>query len=106
LIARYRSLLAASMQTGVEIHLHQGKPEHVPRTRTVSARRPQWLITHGQLLERLFEQGPNYTWGPTVRQANVRRGTHKPATTRRSAGRSAQLMAASAVMIDRELQAL
>jgi hypothetical protein len=35
------------MQTGVEIHLHQGKPEHVPRTRTVSARRPQWLITHG-----------------------------------------------------------
>jgi hypothetical protein len=61
LIARYRPLLAALMQTGVEIHLHQGKPEHVPRTRTVSARRPQWLITHGQLLERLFEQGPNYT---------------------------------------------
>jgi NAD(P)-dependent dehydrogenase (short-subunit alcohol dehydrogenase family) len=34
-------------------------------------------------LERLFEHGLTYTSGPTVRQANVRRGTHKPSTTRR-----------------------
>jgi NAD(P)-dependent dehydrogenase (short-subunit alcohol dehydrogenase family) len=44
-----------------------------------------WLITQSRVLERLFEQGPTYTSGPTVRQANVRCGIHKPSTTRRGA---------------------
>ena len=71
----------------------KASPEYVPRTRTASARRSLWLITQSQVLERLFEHGLSYTSGPTVRQANVRRGTHKPSTTRRCAGRSARLVA-------------
>jgi hypothetical protein len=74
------------MQTGVEIHLHQGKPracrEHAPHRPGVPS-----VADHpeSRLLERLFERGPTYTSGPTVRQANVRRRTHKPSTTRRGA---------------------
>jgi hypothetical protein len=76
------------MQMGVEIHLHQGKPE-ARAANTHCVGQALWLITHeAQLLERLFEQGLSYTQGPTVRQANVRRGSHKPATTRRGALRS------------------
>jgi hypothetical protein len=56
LIARYRSLwialvihgLAASMQTGVEIHLHQGKPGVRAANTHRVARRSMWLITRKQ----------------------------------------------------------
>ena len=41
------------------------------------------LITQKPDLERLFEHGLTYTSGPTVRQVNVRCGTHKPSTTLR-----------------------
>jgi hypothetical protein len=45
LIARYRSL-AASMQTGVEIHLHQGKPGvRAANTHRVGQAFQVWLIT-------------------------------------------------------------
>ena len=74
------------MQMGVEIHLHQGKPGvRAANTHRVGQVLPEWLITPSQLLERLFEHGPTYTSGPTVRQANVRRGIHKLSTTRRGA---------------------
>jgi hypothetical protein len=52
-----RSLVAASMQTGVEIHLHQGKPgvraanTHCVGQAFVVADQPK-----SRLLERLFEQ--------------------------------------------------
>jgi hypothetical protein len=54
LIARYRSRwialgsrlrLAASMQMGVEIHLHQGKPE-ARAANTHCVGQALWLITH------------------------------------------------------------
>jgi hypothetical protein len=74
------------MQMGVEIHLHQGKPGvRAANTHRVGQVLPEWLITPSQLLERLFEHGLTYTSGPTVRQANVRRGIHKLSTTRRGA---------------------
>jgi hypothetical protein len=81
------------MQTGVEIHLHQGKPGvRAANTHRVVQAFHLWLITEKlslitqeRILERLFEHGPTYTSGPTVRQANVRRGIHKPSTTRRGA---------------------
>jgi hypothetical protein len=63
------------MQMGVEIHLHQGKPGvRAANTHCVDQAFP-WLITQSRVLERLFEHGLSYTSGPTVRQANVRRGT-------------------------------
>ena len=72
------------MQMGVEIHLHRGKPAvRAANTHSLSARRLLRLITQKRYLERLFEHGLTYTPGPTVRQANVRRGTDKPSTTRR-----------------------
>ena len=70
----------------------------MPRTRTASARRSLWLITQSQVLERLFEHGLSYTSGPTVRQANVRRGTHKPSTTRRCAAEAPGSLADSYVL--------
>jgi len=74
------------MQMGVEIHLHQGKPGvRAANTHRVGQVLREWLITPSQLLERLFEHGLTYTSGPTVRQANVRRGIHKLSTTRRGA---------------------
>jgi hypothetical protein len=73
------------MQTGVEIHLHQGKPGvRAANTHRVGQALHVWLITQKKPdLERLFEHGLTYTSGPTVRQVNVRRGTHKPSTTLR-----------------------
>lgn len=72
------------MQMGVEVHLHRGKPAvRAANTHSLSARRLLRLITQKRYLERLFEHGLTYTPGPTVRQANVRRGTDKPSTTRR-----------------------
>jgi len=96
------------MQTGVEIHLHQGKPEHVPRTRTVSARRPQWLITRGQLLERLFEQGPNYTLGTdssssecTTRHAQTSDDSSSARKARGSLGQARYVLQASGIALRR-----
>ena len=72
------------MQTGVEIHLHQGKPGvRAANTHRVGQTFHVRLITQKPNLERLFEHGPTYTLGPTVRQVNVRRGTHKLSTTLR-----------------------
>jgi NAD(P)-dependent dehydrogenase (short-subunit alcohol dehydrogenase family) len=74
------------MQTGVEIHLHQGKPGvRAANTHRVGQAFYVWLITQSRVLERLFEHGPTYTSRPTVRQANVRREIRKPSKTRRGA---------------------
>ena len=54
--------MAASMQTGVEIHLHQGKPgARAANTHCVGQTSAMADHPKAKFLERLFEQGLNYT---------------------------------------------